>query len=94
MEILLEIFKMVLPAMIAGIFTFFVTKYSYNKNRPLDKLEIAYNRIYYPIFNMVSDKNLSIDDIVIKSEDYIIKYDKYVDLTTKQLLFSIKKARD
>lgn len=93
MGILLEIFKMVLPAIIAGIFTFFITKYSYNKNRPLDKLEIAYNRIYYPIFNMVSNKNLSIDDIVIKSEDYIIKYDKYVDVTTKQLLFSIKKCK-
>lgn len=93
MEILLEVFKMILPAIIAGIFTFLVTKYSYIKNRPLDKLEIAYNRVYYPIYNIISNKTFSIDDVIVKSEKYITKYDKYVDISTKQLFFSIKKSK-
>lgn len=36
----------ILPAIIAGFFTFYITKYTYSKNQPLDKLEIAYNNIY------------------------------------------------
>lgn len=43
MGIFIEIMKIVLPTIVGGIFTFLITKYTYNKNVPLDKLEIAYN---------------------------------------------------
>lgn len=87
MKTFFEVCKEILPAIIAGLFTFLITKYSYNKNRPLNKLEIAYNRIYYPIYRIISDKNVSrnIDEVIEKSSIYITKYDKYVDLYTKRL---------
>ena len=49
-ELFIEFVKIILPVLITGIFTFLITKYTYHKNIPLDKLEISYNRIYYPIF--------------------------------------------
>lgn len=87
METLFEILTVILPVIITGLITFFITKYKYNRNGPLDKLEFAYNRVYYPLYRIISDKNMSKDiDIVInKSSTYIIKYDKYVDISTKKL---------
>lgn len=87
METIFEILKVILPAIIAGLFTFLITKYTYNKNRPLDKLEIAYNRVYYPIYRIISDKNTNndIDNVINKIKTYFIKYDKYIDTSTKKL---------
>lgn len=87
METLFEILTVILPVIITGLITFFITKYKYNRNGPLDKLEFAYNRVYYPLYRIISDKNMSKDiDIVInKSSTYIIKYDKYIDISTKEL---------
>lgn len=87
MEILFEVLKVILPAIIAGLFTFFVTKYTYNSNRPLDKMEVAYSRIYYPLYKIVSDKKMNdyIDEVIKKSKLYFAKYDKYVDVSTKRI---------
>lgn len=87
MEIIFEILKVVLPAIITGLFTFFITKYTYSNNRPLDKMEIAYNRIYFPIYKIISDKNISndINEVVDKCKIYFVKYDKYIDISTKRL---------
>lgn len=52
MELLIEILKIILPAIITGIFSFFVARYNYGKNVPLDKMEIAYDKIYFPIYKM------------------------------------------
>lgn len=70
MEILFEVLKVILPAIIAGLFTFFVTKYTYNSNRPLDKMEVAYSRIYYPLYKIVSDKKMNdyIDEVIKKKQ--------------------------
>lgn len=57
MGTILELSKIILPAIITGLFTFFITKYTYNKNRPLDKMEIAYNRVYYPLYQIISDES-------------------------------------
>lgn len=85
MEIVFEILKVVLPAITTGLFTFIITKYTYNKNRPLDKLEIAYNRIYYPIYKIISDKNIDMDTAIDKINIYLLKYNKYVDISTKRI---------
>lgn len=58
MEKFMEIINTILPALITGVFTFIVTKYNYNKNVPLDKMEISYNRIYYPIYKIIHKKIL------------------------------------
>lgn len=34
-----------------------ITRYNYQKYIPTDKLEFAYNRIYYPIFQLLPEKN-------------------------------------
>lgn len=87
MEILFEILKVILPAIITSLFTFFITKYTYNNNRPLDKIEIAYNRIYYPIYKIITDKNINndINEVINKSKSYFTKYEKYADISTKIL---------
>lgn len=87
METLFEILKVILPAVITSLFTFFITRYTYNNNRPLDKLEIAYNRIYYPIYKIISDKNIdkNINEVIKRSKSYFTKYEKYADLSTKRL---------
>ncbi len=83
MEILFEILKIILPSFITGIITFLATKYTYYKNRPLDKLEIAYNRVYYPIYRLITDKNnTDIDSIITKCKNYFDKYIKYIDKST------------
>ena len=87
METIFEILKVILPAIITSLFTFFITKYTYNNNRPLDKMEIAYNRIYFPIYKIISDKNMSddIDEVIKRSKSYFTKYDKYIDVSTKRI---------
>lgn len=86
MEAVFETLKIVLPAIITGLFTFLITKYTYNKNRPLDKIEIAYNRVYYPLYRIISNENINnINDVINKSKIYFIKYDKYIDISTKRL---------
>ncbi|EOS75065.1 hypothetical protein C819_02706 [Lachnospiraceae bacterium 10-1] len=84
MNTIFEILMGILPAIIAGFFTFYITKYTYSKNQPLDKLEIAYNRVYYPIYRlMLNDDDM---DIVIKRGKYYFeKYDKYIDKSTRKL---------
>ena len=68
-------------AIIAAIGTFLITKYTYDKNVPLDKLEISYNRIYYPIYRLIRD-NKDVMQIIEMSKMYLLKYDKYVDRST------------
>lgn len=76
-----EIIKSVCPAIIAGIITFLITKYTYHKNRPLDKLEITYNRVYYPIYKLIKEKK-SQEDVIKKCDFYFLKYNKYVNKST------------
>lgn len=96
MEKIIEILKIILPTLITGIFTFLVTKYNYNKNVPLDKMEISYNRIYYPIYQIIHKKdvmknlNTTIEDIKL----YLDKYNKYADISTLKTFNSLCKNKD
>lgn len=82
MNILMDILKVIFPTTITGFITFIVTKYKCYNNKPIDKLQIAYDRVYYPIYRMIRNE----DDhatIILKSSVYLNKYDKYVDRSTK-----------
>lgn len=98
MENFLEILKIVLPAIISGMFTFFITKYTYNKNIPLDKMEIAYNRIYYPIYRIVCNNKdfdkVNLETIIAEISRYLIKYNKYVDNSTLRAFRLLTDKRD
>lgn len=86
MEKIIEILKIILPTLITGIFTFLVTKYNYNKNVPLDKMEMAYNRVYYPIYKIVHNKDKTnlqnLDNVINQISFYLRKSSKYVDKST------------
>lgn len=84
METLFEIIKIILPAIITGMITFLITKYTYNNNRPLDKLEIAYNRVYYPLYRLIKDESISNNGqlFIDKAKYYFDKYNKYIDMST------------
>lgn len=91
MKILFDISKIILPAITTGVFTFFITTYTYNKNRPLDKIEIAYNRVYYPLYRIIhnENENNNINNFINTSKMYFVKYDKYIDFSTKRLFNSL-----
>lgn len=87
MEIVISLLEKIVPVIITGLFTFFITKYTYNKNKPLDKIEIAYNRVYYPLYKILSDKGINddINSVIDKSKIYFKKYSKYIDNSTIRL---------
>ena len=95
MGIFIEIMKIVLPTIVGGIFTFLITKYTYNKNVPLDKLEIAYNRIYCPLYQLLYGKKLEEAKFdITKISFYLQKYNKYVDRTTLKAFDLFCKCKD
>lgn len=93
MKVLFDIFINIIPTIITGICTFFVTKYTYNKNKPLEKLEVSYNRIYYPLYRLINEKDNNIDIIIEKTKIYIKKYDKYVDRSTLRAFNSLCQCK-
>lgn len=88
---ILEILKIILPAISAGICTFLVTKYSYDRNVPLEKFEIAYNRVYYPIYCITKEHYNDHKLVIEKSERYFLKYKKYVDRSTLHAFNNLKE---
>lgn len=94
MNVLFEILKITLPVIITGVITFLITKYTYNNNRPLDKLEIAYDRVYYPLYKLIKNEsiNKNIDLIISKTEKYLNRNDKYIDRSTLHAFRSLCKC--
>lgn len=84
LNFLIDILPIIIPVMLTGLFTFLVTAYKYNKNKPLDKFEITYNRVIYPVYiNMVeNESNQDIDSILQKIRHYFTENKKYVDMPT------------
>lgn len=80
MKNVIDFLFQIIPVVITGIFTIVIAMYT--KNRPLDKLETAYNRVYYPIYRIIKDKEQLDDESIKKCQFYMSKYDKYVDRIT------------
>lgn len=90
-KILIEIIKIIAPAVITGLITFLITKYNYGKSRPLDKMELAYNRVYYPIYRLLKGEKQINQELVDQCEKYLNKYEKYVDWSTLTAFANLKK---
>lgn len=99
MSVFIEILKIILPACITGLITFLVTRYTYKRNVPLDKFEISYNRVYYPIYRLLNSDGETLQ-VIEKSRSYLVKYYKYVDKSTLVAFYylennsELKKAYD
>lgn len=90
-KVLIEIIKIIAPVVITGLITFLITKYNYSKSRPLDKMELAYNRVYYPIYRLLKREKQINQELVDQCEKYINKYEKYVDWSTLATFDYLKK---
>lgn len=80
MEGIYEIIKVIIPVIITGFVTYWVTKY----NRcPTDKIEIAYNRIYYPLLQVIKNsEGKNHERILGETKKRLQKYNKYASRTT------------
>lgn len=94
----LDILKSVLPVILSSMGTFIVTKYTHHRNIPLDKMEIAYNRVYYPIYRLMSIqddfKKINLDIMIPKISFYLNKCEKYVDKSTLKAFRILSKERN
>jgi len=89
---MLEKLDSLIAVLATGLITFFITKYKYYKNIPLDKLEIAYNRIYYPIY-CITKSNIDIQKNIEKCKVYLTKYRKYADKTTLRVFETLEDTK-
>lgn len=86
MELIIELCKEIVPILLTGVITFFITKYTHNRSVPLDKMELAYSRIYYPLYRMLRSKRYSEinqEELRTKMDELLVKYDKYVSQSTR-----------
>lgn len=91
---LLEIFKMIIPVILSCMATLIITNYSFRKNRPLENYKIAYDRVYYPIYRIIKDTNTCMEVKIEKIDNYINKYEKYIDRSTIKSFKYLKKIPD
>lgn len=89
---IMELLKVILPSLFTGVLSFLVARYTSNKSMPLDKLEITYNQVYFPIYRLISEKK-SLEEIKVKSEKYIHDNFKYVNETTWKAFKYLNDAR-
>lgn len=84
--ILENLIKTIIPQLIIIFATNIITRYF--QKQPNEKLEISYNRIYYPLFKIIMNNKGKKDDEIdyIKVRDELKlrldKYHKYADRTT------------
>lgn len=80
MNNLFEILKVIIPAIITGFVTYWATKYN---KRPIDKIKISYDRIYYPLFRIIKNsEDLEYRKILEETKIRLQKYNKYASRTT------------
>lgn len=91
MSIFWETVKIILPAIVGGLFSFLITRYTYNRNIPLEKMEIAYNRVYYPLQRLLlnSEDGDDVNYFIEKTKLYFEKYEKYINPSTQRLYENI-----
>lgn len=87
-----EILKVLLPSIGTGIITFLITKYSLNRNQPLNNYNIAYNRIYYPLRTLLYNK-ASQSEVINDIEKRVVKYHKYFNPTTIRLFQQYRETQ-
>jgi len=96
-EKILDVCKEVIPILLTGVITFLVTRYTQNRSVPLDKMEMSYNRIYYPLYKMLRNKKykeINQSELRKKMDDILKKYDKYISQSTRNVYYDYIKNQD
>lgn len=80
-DFIFELISVIITALITGIATYLIT--AFNKC-PIDKIEIAYNRIYHPIWkNIKLRENFGdYNAMIAETKGRLLKYEKYASRTT------------
>lgn len=80
-EKFIDFFMTLAPTLLTSVTAFFVGRYNNFQDRPLDKMEIAYNRVYYPVYRIMREDSIKISTVIEKAKMYFCKYEKYIDRT-------------
>lgn len=95
-DTIFNIIKDLLPPIITGAITYLITKYAAGWRKPIDKIEIAYDRVYYPIFEFMkkagSEKKYC--DIVDFCNDKILEHKKYFSQRTIVLVKNFERSNE
>ena len=79
-EQFIDFFMTITPTILTSVTGFLLGKYNHFQNRPLDKMEIAYDRVYYPIERIMREKSIKISTVIDRAKIYFLKYEKYKQL--------------
>ena len=91
----MEIFGNIIVSIITASLTFIITRYEIFKKRPTNKLEISYNKFYYPALVWGEDLDFTYtayDNYVSQIKVRIKAYDKYVTEETKKLFSKLEES--
>lgn len=93
-EQFIDFFMTITPTILTSVTGFLLGKYNYFQNRPLDKMEIAYDRVYYPIERIMREKSIKISTVIDRAKIYFLKYEKYIDKSTVMIYKQLCKCKD
>lgn len=93
-EQFIDFFMTITPTILTSVTGFLLGKYNYFQNRPLDKMEIAYDRVYYPIERIIGEKSIKISTVIDRTKIYFLKYEKYIDKSTLMVYKQLCKCKD
>lgn len=96
MSALQEIISGIIIAVVTGTITFFITRYSYRNQTTIDKLEIAYNGFYYPVFQYIFEhpKLTEYGELIALCDILMKEHEKYLSLKTVEIYHLLKKANE
>lgn len=88
-----SIINLVMPILLTGFITFLISRYSYNRSRPLNNYKFAYDNVYYPILVMMKKQDSFSERQFIAQIDYVLtKNYKYIDRGTLLIFKQYKSA--
>jgi hypothetical protein len=93
-EQFIDFFMTITPTILTSVTGFLLGKYNHFQNRPLDKMEIAYDRVYYPIERIMREKSIKISTVIDRAKIYFLKYEKYIDKSTVMIYKQLCKCKD
>lgn len=84
-EKFMDFFITLAPTLLTSVTAFLIGRYNNFQNRPLDKMELAYNRVYYPVYRIMREDSIEISTVIEKTKKYFCKYEKYIDRSTTMI---------